>query len=387
MTVAIGAATRSNAVTADALTSDWDADQYLRFEAERTRPAADLLVRVLLTDARRCIDLGCGPGNSTELISGRFPDAVVTGLDNSPGMLSKARRRLSDLTFEEADIATWWPGERFDLIFANDVLQWLPHQQRILTRLVSFLNHGGCLAVQVPDSADDPSRRLMEDVASDGSWAEKLSATSVTEAGSASIDRYYECLQGTGSTFDLWETTYLHPLAGPEAIVELFKGAELRPYLHLLDDGEREEFLGRYRTGIAKAYPAQEDGKVLLRLQRVFIVATRSQTRRSSAPWPPDPGTGQRKARVVEMETTVVSGAIRSDPGEQSKDAWIAGRQAQPCRDQVTPQFRTCGSLPRNVELGRLSQPDEGLPIRCGLSIPVQLQSLHTAGPPFRARP
>jgi trans-aconitate 2-methyltransferase len=306
MTVAIGAAKWSYAVKADASTSDWDADQYLKFGAERTRPAADLLARVPLTEARRCIDLGCGPGNSTELISGRFPGAVVTGLDNSPGMLSKARRRLSGLTFEEADITTWWPGERFDLIFANDVLQWLPHQQRILTRLVSFLNHGGCLAVQVPNNVDDPSRRVLEDVASEGSWAWKLLAASVTEEGSGSIDHYYACLQGTGCTFDLWETTYLHPLAGPEAVVEWFKGSELRPYLHLLDDGERQEFLGRYRAKIAKAYPAQEDGKVLLRLQRIFIVATRSQTRKSFAPWPTDAGTGQRKARVVELETIAV---------------------------------------------------------------------------------
>jgi len=306
MTGAIGAAKWSNAVTAHISTFDWNADQYLKFEAERTRPAIDLLARVPLTEVRRCIDLGCGPGNSTELILNQFPDAVVTGLDNSPGMLSKARRRLSSLTFEEADITTWWPGERFDLIFANDVLQWLPHQQRILTRLVSFLNHGGCLAVQVPNNVDDPACRALEDVASEGSWAGKLSAASVTEEGSGSIDRYYACLQGTGCTFDLWETTYLHPLAGPEAIVEWFKGSELRPYLQLLDTRERRAFLDRYQAGIAKAYPAQENGKVLLRLQRVFIIATRSQTRKSFAPWPTDAGTGQRKARVVEVETMAV---------------------------------------------------------------------------------
>ena len=96
--------------------SEWDADQYLKFEAERTRPSADLLARVPLTEARRCIDIGCGPGNSTELVLGRFPEAIVTGLDNSPGMLSKARERLGGLSFEEADLTTWWPDERFDLI-------------------------------------------------------------------------------------------------------------------------------------------------------------------------------------------------------------------------------------------------------------------------------
>ena len=92
--------------------SEWDADQYLKFEAERTRPSADLMARVPLTEARRCIDIGCGAGNSTELVLGRFPEAIVTGLDNSPGMLSKARERLGGLTFEETDLTTWWPDER-----------------------------------------------------------------------------------------------------------------------------------------------------------------------------------------------------------------------------------------------------------------------------------
>jgi trans-aconitate 2-methyltransferase len=125
-------AKRCSIVNENISISDLDSDQYLKFEAERTRPSADLLARVPLAEARRCIDIGCGPGNSTELILGRFPGAIVTGLDNSPGMLSKARERLGGLTFEEADLTTWWPDQRFDLIFANDVLQWLPDPQRIL---------------------------------------------------------------------------------------------------------------------------------------------------------------------------------------------------------------------------------------------------------------
>jgi trans-aconitate 2-methyltransferase len=286
--------------------SDSDSNQYLTFEAERTRPSADLLARVPLAGARRCIDIGCGPGNSTELILGRFPGAIVTGLDNSPGMLSKARERLGGLTFEEADLTTWWPDQRFDLIFASSVLQWLPDQQRILTRFVSFLHDGGCLAVQVPNTVDEPSHRLMEQVAGDGPWAGKISAASGGKESTGTIGEYYACLQQTGCTLDLWETTYLHPLAGPAAIVEWFKGSELRPYLKLLTDKERLEFLSRYESALAKAYPAQNEGKVLLRVPRVFFVAQHSRTRKPAAPWVSDPGTGRRTERVVELEATTV---------------------------------------------------------------------------------
>jgi trans-aconitate 2-methyltransferase len=77
----------------------WSAAQYVTFEDERTRPVRDLLAALPAIEARSTIDLGCGPGNSTEVLAARFPDAAVRGVDSSPDMLAAARRRLPEVQF------------------------------------------------------------------------------------------------------------------------------------------------------------------------------------------------------------------------------------------------------------------------------------------------
>ena len=82
----------------------WSAAQYVKFEQERTRPVRDLVQRIPSGKSVSAADIGCGPGNSTEVLRDRYPRARIVGLDSSPDMIEAARERLPDIAFEVADI-------------------------------------------------------------------------------------------------------------------------------------------------------------------------------------------------------------------------------------------------------------------------------------------
>ena len=65
----------------------WSANQYSLFEDERTRAVRDLIAAIPPRPVRHATDLGCGPGNSTEVLLQRYTDAQVTALDSDPDMI------------------------------------------------------------------------------------------------------------------------------------------------------------------------------------------------------------------------------------------------------------------------------------------------------------
>jgi trans-aconitate 2-methyltransferase len=257
--------------------ADWSAAQYLKFEDERTRPSRDLLAQVPLDAPRRVVDLGCGPGNSTELLIERFPDAEVIGIDSSPDMLRQARQRLPRHKFIEADLSTWTPEPGTDLLFGNAVFHWVPDHPTVLRRLLHALGPGGVLAVQMPDNANQPAVAATEKLVASGPWASALAQVKGRSKRLLRPEEYYDLFRPICCHIDIWHTHYNHLMASHADVAEWFKGSGLRPLLAALDAPMREAFLSKYAEEVTRAYPPRCDGKVMLRFPRLFIVAVRGE--------------------------------------------------------------------------------------------------------------
>src|SRR6185437_14591653 len=252
--------------------ADWDPQLYRRFEGERTRPARELLARVDLASPGLVFDLGCGPGNSTELLVERWPGARVRGVDNSEAMLAAARQRLPAVEFELSDIGGWRPERAPDLIYANAALQWVGEHRSLLPRLLAALAPGGSLAVQMPDNLDMPSHRAMREVAALPEFAAAIGDAAAVRSRILPAETYYDLVSNDAAAVDVWRTTYYHPMPSPRAIVDWLRGTGLRPFLQRLDDAASDTFLREYEARVDAAFPERVDGLRLLPFPRLFIV-------------------------------------------------------------------------------------------------------------------
>jgi trans-aconitate 2-methyltransferase len=261
--------------TTMASSKDWSASQYLKFENERTQPARDLLARIPLKSPTRVVDLGCGPGNSTQVLNTAYPNAHLTGLDSSPDMIKKAQTVLPSHSFQVADLNTWTTDEKVDIFFSNAVFQWLAPADRIsvIKRLLEPQEKGTVFALQVPHNLSEPSHVLMGEAAEAGPWKAKLGG--VQRERLQSPQEWYDLVKPFVGEVIVFETSYYHSLESHEAVIEWVKGTGLRPFLDPLDEGEKKGFLEVYLSLLKEAYPVSVDGRVLLKYPRLFMVAVK----------------------------------------------------------------------------------------------------------------
>ena len=249
----------------------WDPAQYLRHADHRSRPFHDLVARVPGVPGR-VVDLGCGPGNTTATLPRRWPEAEITGVDNSPDMIDRARQDHPGIRFESGDIRDYRPDA--DLILSNAALQWVPGHAQLFPRWVDALPSGGTLAFQVPGNFGAPSHTLLAELRDTPRWSGLITDIHVPAVHEPAD--YLRRLTDLGCAVDAWETTYCQLLTGEQPVLDWMLGTGLRPSLAALTDpADRERFLAEYGALLAEAYPATPHGTVLP-YRRIFVVAVKN---------------------------------------------------------------------------------------------------------------
>jgi len=252
--------------------SDWNPDLYMQFKSERTQPSIDLIARINQVEPKSIIDIGCGPGNSTQVLVNRWPKSQITGLDSSTAMIKKAKQDYPNQEWIVADALTYESEIKYDIVFSNAVIQWIPNHEELLMRFHGMLSDSGLVAIQIPLFWDMPLGKIIKNTAKDYRW--KTQTEGVSDLFTIhNYSFYYDHLSELFNSIEIWETQYFHILNSHVSILEMMRSTGLKPFLDKLDDdSEKNEFEEEVLEKIKNAYPIQKKGKVLLPFKRLFFI-------------------------------------------------------------------------------------------------------------------
>jgi trans-aconitate 2-methyltransferase len=251
--------------------ADWSPHDYLDFADERAQPAIDLINQLPKRHYVRIHDLGCGPGNSTALLAKAFPATVIIGQDSSPAMIEKAKASGVNAQFFVGNIAHWATDAEADLIFSNAAFHWLPDHLRVMQHIIDDMRRGAVLAIQMPDNLEEPTHAMMREVAASAAFKSiPFPSSRSAVLGEAA---YKDALSSKVSTLKVWRKTYDHRVSSHRGIAEFFAATGLKPYLDVLNEPQKAEFIRAYIQRIESAYRKAMDGSVRFGLPRLFILA------------------------------------------------------------------------------------------------------------------
>ncbi len=234
----------------------WNPEIYNQFKQIRYQPFFDLMNLIADNGLKDCVDIGCGTGEQTNILSAKFESATFLGIDPSPEMLSRSsafaneRVQFKNSTVEEF-IAV---NQKWDLIFSNAALQWSEHHQQLFPAIISLLNDKGQFAVQMPVQHENILNQLLITLAQEEPFCDFLNGWK-RESSLLSIDEYAQ-LMFDGGLQHIQVIQKVYPIIADDAqqLFDFISGSALIPYLERLHGNEQKLFITEYKKRIEAAF-------------------------------------------------------------------------------------------------------------------------------------
>ena len=125
---------------------DFDGEKYSNASDHQKEWGEAVIEDLELNGDENILDIGCGDGILTDRIARLVPEGYVLGIDNSEGMIKKAREQeRPNLDFEKMDARELDLDLNFDIIFSNAALHWIKDHQNLLANCHNLLNDKGTI--------------------------------------------------------------------------------------------------------------------------------------------------------------------------------------------------------------------------------------------------
>ena len=215
----------------------WDPNKYNEFKKERYKPFFDLISHLQNQPNLQVIDLGCGTGELTHILSEQLTDATVLGIDNSASMLAEAPAGISNLSFQEITIEQQLSkSTKWDIIVANASLQWIDNHELLFPQIIKLLNPNGQLAIQMPSQTENILNKLLLELIQEEPFNTALNGWKRTSPV-LSLDEYATILfNHSGKEMNIYQKIYPIIAQSHQQLYDFISGSSLVPYFERLNE-------------------------------------------------------------------------------------------------------------------------------------------------------
>lgn len=232
----------------------WNPEKYNEFKTLRYQPFFDLVTHIQDKPNMKVIDLGCGTGELTNMLSERLTNPSVKGIDSSKEMLEKAKE-FTSIQFEQQTIEEQInTEEKWDLVFANASIQWADNHHELFPKIISLLNPDGQLAIQMPCQNENLLNQIVLELVQEEPYRTGLNNWKRISPV-LTMDDYAQILfENGGMDIIIYQKVYPMIAKSHDELYEFISGSTLVPYFERFEESIKNQFIKEFKARIKKRF-------------------------------------------------------------------------------------------------------------------------------------
>ena len=257
---------------------DWDAGGYHSNSSVQLKAAKDLINEISFIGNEAILDIGCGDGKITNMLSELANHGSVLGVDLSKEMIEFAKKKFenkqpSNISFDQQDARCISYDNQFDLIFSSYALHWVINFDDFLKRVYKALKPGGKILFTIPLGISSPLEEASVEIMRKSKWAKYFE--DYEEPWQFSPRSEYHSML-TDANFEVKKCNEFNHKKIFESkddyrnyIVQWY------PYPHQVEESMREEFFNEIIERALELETIFSDGKVNFEFPQIDIIASK----------------------------------------------------------------------------------------------------------------
>lgn len=263
-----------NSITSGCFCESTQISAYNKNSSLQWQWAINSLENYKFLGTEKVLDVGCGDGKITALITKQA--SCVTGIDISRSMIDFAlthypKKNYPNLTFMQKDIEQIDFNNQFDLVISFCTLHWLRDQTKALDNIYKALVSSGKVLIVLPAKSNTNISILSEKLVKKTRWCEHFKDF-ISPRSYYNAQEYKEILINIGfKIININETQTKISFKDRKALKDWI--VPINPYAQHLATNLRAKFLDELVELILKHSPTETNGIINLNSTKLEVVA------------------------------------------------------------------------------------------------------------------